>query len=106
MRCQFGFGGGSRPFVSLDGALTGCFQSWNNDLVRAWKPVMRIPDLKRAVSGPSAPLGKIKFAPNFCYCAVDQEKAAFKRKRAVSGPSALLGPEFLLLCCRPRKNRF
>ena len=25
--CQFGFGGGSRPFVSLDGALTGCFQS-------------------------------------------------------------------------------
>ena len=25
--CQFGFGDGSRPFVSLDGALTGCFQS-------------------------------------------------------------------------------
>ena len=26
--CQFGFGGGSRPFVSLDGALTGCFTIW------------------------------------------------------------------------------
>ena len=25
--CQFGFGGGSRPFVSVDGALTGCSQS-------------------------------------------------------------------------------
>ena len=31
----------------------------------------------------------IKFAPNFCYCAVDQEKAVFKRKRAVSGPSQI-----------------
>ena len=35
----------------------------------------------------------VKFAWNFCYCAVDQEKAILKRKRAVSGPSALLGPE-------------
>ena len=34
----------------------------------------------------------IKFSPNFGYCAVDQEKAVFKRKRAVSGPSALFGP--------------
>ena len=33
----------------------------------------------------------IKFAPNFCSCAVDQEKADFQWKRAVSGPSALLG---------------
>ena len=35
----------------------------------------------------------VKFAPNFCSCAVDQEKAVFQWKRAVSGPSALLGPE-------------
>ena len=37
---------------------------------------MRIPDLKRAVSGPSTPFGleMVKFGPNFCYCAVDQEK--------------------------------
>ena len=55
----------------------------------------------------------VKFASNFCYCAVDQEKAVFPWKRAVSGPSALLGPEngqicfeFLLVCCRPRKGRF
>ena len=34
----------------------------------------------------------VKFGPNFCYCAVDQEKAVFKRKRAVSSPSALFGP--------------
>ena len=36
-----------------------------------------------------------KFALNFCYCAVDQEKAVFQWKRAVSGPSALLGPEMV-----------
>ena len=58
----------------------------NNDLVWAWKLVMRIPDLKRAVSGPSTPFGleMVKFSPNFCYCAVDQEKVVFQRKRAVS----------------------
>ena len=37
----------------------------------------------------------VKFASNFCYCAVDQEKAVFQWKRAVSGPSALLGPEMV-----------
>ena len=37
----------------------------------------------------------LKFRPNFCCCAVDQEKAVFKRKRAVSGPSALSGPEMV-----------
>ena len=37
----------------------------------------------------------VKFGPNFCYCAVDQEKAVFQWKRAVSGPSALLGPEIV-----------
>ena len=37
----------------------------------------------------------VKFASNFCYCAVDQEKAVVKRKRAVS--------RFLLLCRRPSK---
>ena len=49
------------------------------------------------VSGPSALLGPemVKFASNFCYCAVDQEKAAFQWKRVVSGPSALLGPEMI-----------
>ena len=31
----------------------------------------------------------------FCYCAVDQEKAVFQWKRAASGPSALLGPEMV-----------
>ena len=35
----------------------------------------------------------VKFAANFCYYAVDREKAVFKRKRAVSGPFAFLGPE-------------
>ena len=46
---------------------------------------------------PICPLGpeKVKFAPNFCYCAVDQEKAVFQWKRAVSGPSAFLGPEMV-----------
>ena len=33
----------------------------------------------------------VKFAANFCYYAVDREKAVFKRKRAVSGPFAFLG---------------
>ena len=37
----------------------------------------------------------VKFAANFCYCAVDQEKAVFQWKRAVSGPSALLGLEMV-----------
>ena len=37
----------------------------------------------------------VKFRPNFCYCAVDQEKAAFQWKRAVSVPSALLEPEMV-----------
>ena len=72
----------------------------------------------------------IKFAPNLCYCAVDQKKAVFQWKRAVPGPFAHLGPEmvkfapnfcycavdqkavvkrkravsrFLLLCRRPSK---
>ena len=40
---------------------------------------------------PICPFG----APNFCYCAVDREKAVFQWKRAVSGPSALLGPEMI-----------
>ena len=41
---------------------------------------MRIPDLKRAVSGPSAVLGPemVKFGPNFCYCVVDQERPFLK----------------------------
>ena len=69
----------------------------NNDLVWAWKLVMRIPDLKRAVSGPSAPLRPemVKFDPNFCYCGCRPRKTVFKRKRAVSGPSPLLGPEMV-----------
>ena len=48
-------------------------------------------------SGPSALLGPemVKFASNFCYCAVAQEKTVFQWKRAVSGPSALLGPEMV-----------
>ena len=37
----------------------------------------------------------IKSGPNFCYCAVDQEKAVFQWKRVVSGPSALLEPEMV-----------
>ena len=37
----------------------------------------------------------VKFAWNFCYCAVNQEKAVFQWKRAVSGPSALLGLEMV-----------
>ena len=37
----------------------------------------------------------VKFTLNFCYCAVDEQKAVFKWKRAVSGPSALLGPEMV-----------
>ena len=51
--------------------------------------------MKRVVSGPSAVLGPemVKCAPNFCYCAVDQEKAVVQWKRAGSGPSAFLGSE-------------
>ena len=51
----------------------------------------------RAASGPSALLGPkmVKFASNFCYCAVDQEKAVFQWKRVVSGSSALLGLEMV-----------
>ena len=37
----------------------------------------------------------LKLAPNFCYCAVDQEKAVVQWKWAVSGLSALLGPEMV-----------
>ena len=55
----------------------------------------------------------VKFALNFCYCAVDQEKAIVQWKRAVSVHLPFLGSEivkfgteFLLLCCRPRKCRF
>ena len=54
----------------------------------------------------------VKFASNFCYCAVDQEKTV-QWKRAVSGPCALFGArngqictEFLLLCSIPRKTVF
>ena len=54
----------------------------------------------------------VKFASNFCYCAVDQEKAVFHWKRAVSGPSALLGPEMVNLasnfcyCAVDQENPF
>ena len=41
---------------------------------------------KAALVGPEM----VKFGPNFCYCAVHQEKAAFQWTRAVSSPSALL----------------
>ena len=37
----------------------------------------------------------VKFAPNFSYCAVDQEKAVFQWKRTVSRSSALLEPEMV-----------
>ena len=37
----------------------------------------------------------LKFGPNFCYYAVDQETAVFQWKRAVSSPYALLGPEMV-----------
>ena len=99
----------------------------NNDLVWAWKLVMRIPDLKRAVSGPSTPFGleMVKFGLNFCFCGVEQEKVVFKKEtgrfwpicpfgarngkiypeflaadqeRAVSSPSALLGPKMVKFC--------
>ena len=70
---------------------------------------------KRAVSGPSALLGPemIKFASNFCYCAVDQEKTVFSMETGRFWPICPFGArngqicfEFLLLCCRSRKNRF
>ena len=56
----------------------------------------------------------VKFGPNFCYCAVNQDKAVFQWKRAAFGPSICcfgarsgqIWSEFLLLCCRPRKGRF
>ena len=56
----------------------------------------------------------VKFGPNFCYCAVSQDKAVFQWKRAAFGPSICpfgarsgqIWSEFLLLCCRPRKGRF
>ena len=81
--CQFGFGGGSKPFVSLDGALTGsnleqrsclgleaCDENSGSEIRAKFDP----------------------FGPNFCYCAVYQKKVVFKRKRAVSSPYALFGP--------------
>ena len=73
--CQFGFEGGSRPLVFFKRCPDWMLPILNNDLVWAWKLVMRIPDLKRAVSGPSTPFGleMVKFGPNFCYCAVDQK---------------------------------
>ena len=75
---------------------------------------MRIPDLKRAVAGPAAPLGPemVKFGPNFCYCAVDQERP-FLKGNGRFWPICPFGArngqiciEFLLLCCIPRKGRF
>ena len=54
----------------------------------------------------------VKFAPNFSYCAVDQEKAVFNGTDRFShiclfgARNGQIGPEFLLLCCRPRKGRF
>ena len=46
---------------------------------------------------PICPLGGpiCEICSNFCFCAVDQEKAVFKWKRVVSSPSALLGPEMV-----------
>ena len=46
---------------------------------------------------PSAALGPemLKFAINFCYCVVDEEKAVFQWKRAVSGPSGFFVPEMV-----------
>ena len=40
----------------------------------------------------------IKSAPNFCYFAVDQEKAVFEWKRAISGPSCPLGARNGQIC--------
>ena len=64
-----------------------------------FKPSCRRPVKWSDVSSPSALLGEmVKFVPNFCYCAVDQErqeKAVFKWKWAVSGSSALLGSEMV-----------
>ena len=37
----------------------------------------------------------VKFAPEFCYCAVNQENVVFQWKWAVPGPSALLGSEMV-----------
>ena len=63
-------------------------------LLLCWRPRKGRFLKETAVSGPSAPLGPemIKFGPNFCYCAVYQEKVVLKRKRTVSSPSALFGP--------------
>ena len=84
MRCQFGFGGGSRPFVSLDGA-------WLDASNLEQRSCLGL----EACDENSAPLGPemIKFGPNLCYCAVDQEKAVFKRKRPFLAHLPLWGPK-------------
>ena len=52
--------------------------------------------MEAGVSGPSGLLGPemVKFAPNFCYCAVDQEKAVFQWKRAFLVHLAFWGPKW------------
>ena len=42
----------------------------------------------------------VKFASNFCYCAVDQEKAVFQWKRAVSGSICSCGARNGEICTR------
>ena len=92
-------------------------QIWSEFLLLCCRPRKSRFQWKWPVSGPSALLRLeiVKFGPNFCYCAVDQEKAVFQWKRAVSRfqPICPFGTrngeiyaQFLLLCCRPRKSRF
>ena len=99
MRCQFGFGGGSRPFVSLDAMLPWLDAS--NVEQRSCLGLEACDENSGSETG-RLPLCCPKWS-NFCYCAVGQEKAVFKRKRAISGPSALLGPEMVKFgpnfCC-------
>ena len=102
-------------------ALQGAVLVFSDPFLRTGPREKAVFQWKRAVSGPSALLGPEmvrfasnfcscavdqekavfhKFASNFCSCAVDQEKAVFQWKRVVSGDSAPWGP------CRPRKGRF
>ena len=81
---------------------------WPEFLLLCCRPRKTVFKRKRAVSGPSALLGPemIKFTPNFCYCAVYQEKAVFKRKRPFlhlpfGARKDKIRLEFLLLCCIP-----
>ena len=107
--CQFGFGGGSRPLVFF----RRC-PGWMLPISNNWIWVCKLgaigfgggsrplvffsADQERAVSSCPSGAQNGQILPEFVLLCCRPRKVVFKRKRAVSGP--------LLLCCRPRNGRF